>query len=87
MQKVYPEHNWMLWKFKGVPKGFWDSKDNQKNFMDWLYIQLGFKSMQDWYALSIDDLKRHGGNGILLYYRNSPSKVLQYIYPDQYNGL
>src|SRR5690348_3075708 len=29
---IYPEHEWMLWKFGSVPSGYWKQKQNQKQF-------------------------------------------------------
>lgn len=26
LTKLYPEHDWKVWKFKQVPKGFWDNE-------------------------------------------------------------
>src|SRR5690349_10879594 len=51
LQNIYPEHKWMEWRFKIVPQGYWKSIDNQQNFFDWLYHQLGYKLMDQWYTV------------------------------------
>jgi hypothetical protein len=68
------------WKFQRVPRGFWDQKINQRNFLDWLGNQLAFKTVQDFYKLSYHDIERHGGAQILSKFGESPSKMVQNIY-------
>ena len=36
LKTVYPNHNWLIWKFNYLPKGYWDNKDNEIEFMNWL---------------------------------------------------
>jgi len=39
--------------------------------------------MNDWYQVTVDDLQRYGGKGLLsFYYGSSPSRALQSIYPN-----
>ena len=35
-----------------VPKGFWNSKDNQVNYMNWLAKKLDIRSIEDWYRVT-----------------------------------
>ena len=39
LQKVYPKHNWKLWRFKIVPRGYWTKLENQRGFLEWLQSQ------------------------------------------------
>ena len=51
-------------------------------FFDWLYVQLNYKSMCDWYHLTRETIYKHGGQGLLnTYYNSSPSQALQSVYP------
>src|SRR5690349_17541192 len=34
---------------RGTPKGFWTSAHTHRRFFDWLFLQLGFTNMEDWY--------------------------------------
>lgn len=52
LKKVFPEHTWLTWNFKFIPKNHWKSKENQLEFMEWLGGQLNHKTMDDWYSLS-----------------------------------
>src|SRR5690349_8561441 len=62
LQKVYPEHNWMLWRFKVVPTGYWDEiLDNpveSKRLVDWLGEQLHIKGLDDWNRVSLDQMNQ-----------------------------
>jgi hypothetical protein len=49
---IYPEHEWIPWKFAKVPKNFWDSKENQRKFLQYTFTELGLKDMEDWYKVS-----------------------------------
>src|SRR5256885_2308773 len=73
LQSIYPEHNWMLWRFKTVPHGYWEQKENQTEFFDRLYVLLGYKCMDDWYNVTQKDIHKNGGAGVLLDYKGSPS--------------
>lgn len=96
LQAVYPEHNWMLWRFLSVPKdlciqhgqlseSFWTNQKNQRQFFDWLSIQLEYKQMDDWYSVTLESIFTHGSRGckgLLNHYNNSPSAALQAAYPE-----
>src|SRR5258708_7454890 len=76
LHSVYPEHNWILWKFKGVPPGYWGKAGSHKLFFDWLYKALGYKCMDDWYNVTKEDITKNGGGGLLtVCYGGSPSRA------------
>ncbi len=52
MSSVYPEYEWLPWRFSQVTKGFWNDMKNQRNFMDWAGNQLNYKIREDWYKVS-----------------------------------
>lgn len=83
LQFAYPGHEWLPWKFEqSVPVHFWDQKDHQRQFMNWLGNELGFKEMQDWYRVTWKDIQEKGGSGLLDKYRGSPSQLVQTVYPE-----
>jgi len=62
LKAIYPKHNWMLWRFKKVPNGYWqavmkDSKQ-QKEIMDWLGNEHSVKCLKDWYRISIFQIRK-----------------------------
>lgn len=81
LRHLYPEHEWLEWKFQYVGFGFWNNPNNQKNFLDWLGTQLEFKTMEDWHNISNDLILQYGGRGLLAYYNNSSLQMLQSLYP------
>ena len=48
---LFPNHNWLPWKFSQVPKGFWSQIENQKQFIDWLAKELKIEKFEDWYKI------------------------------------
>ena len=61
---VYDTHQWKQSRFNTQP-GYWNNKNNQRNFMDWLGNQLGFKEMDDWYGVTIKQIHENGGVTLL----------------------
>src|SRR5690348_1552221 len=62
LQTVYPKHNWMLWKSKTVPKGYWthfmNDSEEVTRVVDWLNEQLSIKNLDDWYRVSLSQIRR-----------------------------
>src|SRR5689334_21955923 len=57
LKTIYPEYDWMIWRFKRVPKGYWERVGKgvceQKRMLDWLGEQLSIKSLDEWYRVSM----------------------------------
>src|SRR5689334_5535227 len=47
LKKIYPEHNWIPWKFNRAPSGLWKESENHLLFFDWLGEKLGLKQLND----------------------------------------
>jgi hypothetical protein len=79
----YPNSEIYPWTFdENVPKGFWGNTANHRKFYDWLYTKLKLQSMDDWYKVTVEDIAKNGGGGLLTFYNRSPSSALQSIYPE-----
>lgn len=48
LSAMYPNHNWLPWKWDRCPKKFWDDVNNKKKFLDWAGKQLGINEPKDW---------------------------------------
>lgn len=48
---VFDEMEWLAWRFHRVPKSYWDTIDNQRQYLEWLRELLGFTDMEDLYLL------------------------------------
>lgn len=80
LQNVYPHHTFLFWKFENVPR-VWHKMPNQILYFDWLGKQLGYKTLDDWYKVTVEDFRSNGGGSMLTsYYASSPSKALQTVY-------
>ncbi len=51
--QIYPEYKWLPWKFNMMThKIFWNDKNNQKVFLDYVAKELNFMSKEDWYTIT-----------------------------------
>jgi hypothetical protein len=46
---VYPEYDWLPWKFYKLPKNYWQDIKNKRKFVEWVGKQWEIKDMSDWY--------------------------------------
>lgn len=49
---IYPNYEWLPWKFATIPVGYWNSIDNQRKFIIWFQSQRNINEMTDWYTIS-----------------------------------
>jgi hypothetical protein len=82
LTSVYPEHEWLIWKFVHIPKGFFQKQENCKKFFEWLGKKLGVKNFEDWYNISLQDVVKYGGKNLLLFHGGSLRASLAFTYPD-----
>eukprot|EP01114_Cavostelium_apophysatum_P021826 TRINITY_DN7718_c0_g1_i1.p1 TRINITY_DN7718_c0_g1~~TRINITY_DN7718_c0_g1_i1.p1 ORF type:complete len:570 (+),score=80.59 TRINITY_DN7718_c0_g1_i1:26-1735(+) len=82
LASIYPEFSWKMWKFTGssVPKGFWENRDNVRDYMDWLYKELELRSLDDWFAIPKEKLVALGASTVLSRYKGLLA-LLQSLYP------
>ncbi len=52
LSSIYPEHEWLPWKFKKCPSKYWESDINKRKFLEWVGNQLGVKRYEDWYTIT-----------------------------------
>ena len=50
--RVYPNYQWLPWKFTHTSRGYWKDENNVKEYMNWLSEKLNIKTMEDWYNIS-----------------------------------
>ena len=66
-----------------VKRGSWSNVKNHKIYADWLFIKLGYKTMEDWYNIRARIIHKNYGIGLLSYrYKDSPIQFLKGVYPD-----
>ena len=78
LKHIFPEHDWLEFRFSMAPKGYWDSHKNLVRYMDWLGAVLGFMEMDDWYEVRTEDFNTNYGAGAPF----SPSNAVMTAYPE-----
>jgi hypothetical protein len=48
---VYPDYEWLLWKFERPPKNTRKDLNTIKQHVEWLGKKLGIKDYRDWYQI------------------------------------
>jgi len=71
----------MTVNFSKLPFGHWKDTLHHKQLFDKLGETLGYKCLDDWYNVTVEDIITNGGRTLLQdYYNGSPSFALQNIY-------
>lgn len=83
---VYPEYKWEVWKFRKLPNETIQQEISLsdkilKNYIDYLSQKLKIEKLEDWYRVSVIQLERCGGTGLLVKHGGLPS-ILNKIYPE-----
>jgi len=79
---AYPEHKWILGRFKHSPKNIWKDPTNVKDFIEYCAKELQIKHPEEWYRVSREQFAVLGGNNLLSIYGNL-GKLLSVIYPNE----
>lgn len=82
LSSVFPNLSFLPWRFGHSPHRYWEKRENQKQFLNFLYHRLRMRSMDDWYSVSQEDFEKNFGGGLLACYHGSPSQLLRANYPD-----
>lgn len=82
LKALYPEHSWQPHLFKTSPRSYWETnRPAIENFFNFAAEQCGVTSLDDWYRVSLKQLKRLGGFQMIM--RNGGLfTVLSALYPD-----
>ena len=82
LSSIYPHHNWNISKYRSNSNQYFRSIENQREFMDELFIKLKLKSKEDWLKVTKSSIIKKGGFSILSYYSHDFSLLLSSIYPN-----
>jgi hypothetical protein len=53
LSTVFPEYEWLPWKFGVIKRDFWHDVKNQRKFMEFSAKELNIKEMSDWYQVKL----------------------------------
>ena len=85
LSTIYPNYAWEFDFYSSFRSSheYFKRIENQKDFMDYLFVKLKLKSLNDWLQLPKRKIIENGGKSLLnYYYFNNLSKLLITIYPD-----
>ncbi len=83
IRELYPDREWLPWRFRQVYQGYWNPKKNRLAYLKWLGKQLGFKSAIDWLNVRGQDFRnRFGFTLISEYYAGSIEKAVKELFPE-----
>ena len=86
LSTIFPDHIWDFENLKISSKiKYFNSIENQRKFMNNLYLKFGLNSLDDWIQISRRKLLKNRGKVLLVYYyENDIQKLLSSIYPDHH---
>lgn len=63
-----------------LPRGYWNTRQNQKIFLDALALKLNVKQPSDWGKIKTIEILRNGGAALLKKYGTSVYSVVKGVY-------
>ena len=81
---IYPNFPWDFNPFdkqKFSKKYFLENIENQRKFMDYLFIELNLKSIEEFSKIKIFQIRNFGGEKLLKIYKKDLNLLLSTIYP------
>lgn len=78
----FPDYEWLPWKFKAAPNGFWKKPANRIDYMKWLGTQLGYQKWEDWYSITKYAFEGNFGSSLLQYCDGAPSRPVIECFPE-----
>jgi len=82
LSRAFPERQWPAFRFGKVPRGYFDSPERQREFVEYVSNELNIRELDEWYLKSSTDLARFGGVGIPGVSGKSISNLLASVYPN-----
>lgn len=81
IQTLYPEWNWLPWKFNRVADHFWECLKNQRKYLEYL-SQNRIASLRDLYEMSWEQLIHYWTSSVLKQHYNSPAEMVESAFPE-----
>ena len=64
---IFPDHKWLIWKFKAVPNGYWKKRKSKRLHL-LVREKVRYNTMEDWYKVSSADFYNNYGSSLLNVY-------------------
>jgi len=79
----FSDHNFIIWKFKYVPLGFWKSIQSRRRYVEWLGEELGFLTPDAWYSIGKAPFSSNYGSVVLrTYYEDCPPHAIMTLFSE-----
>jgi len=82
VEDTYRDFDWKEWLFKVAPRRYWHDRRNHRTYMQWFGERLGIREPSDWYHVTNQDFRDHGGGAFLLCYDSTVSAAIKAYLPD-----
>ena len=81
LSSVYPDYDWLPWHFQKISANEW--RERAKKFMETVAKELKIATMEDWYNVTREDIKRFKeGNNFLKANKDSLFFLLTCVFPE-----
>lgn len=81
LRTIYPEFTWDHENRRNYPRNYWNNLDNVKHFFKIFEEKHQITKKEDWYRVSIDQIRNSGGLGLLRKYK-SFGNLLSAVFPE-----
>lgn len=84
VRELYPKRTFYPWMFKQVSQGFFQSKTNRIEYLQWLMQKLKFKTDADCRKLTRRHFADHGGAPLFdQHYDGDPANAMRELFPER----
>jgi len=81
VKAMFPDYEFKDWLFTTCPQCYWNDINNVRAYIEWLFKEKKFSSLNDWYSIRTSDFLDNKGNGLLDAYGNTILNILKAVYP------
>ena len=82
LASVYPHHHWDI-NSRNVIRGYWNSLETQRKFMDNLSKKYNISEIKDWECINRYVITENGGARLLDIYKGNIKRLLTTLYPTE----
>eukprot|EP01114_Cavostelium_apophysatum_P017812 TRINITY_DN5375_c0_g1_i1.p1 TRINITY_DN5375_c0_g1~~TRINITY_DN5375_c0_g1_i1.p1 ORF type:complete len:517 (-),score=158.27 TRINITY_DN5375_c0_g1_i1:2205-3755(-) len=83
LRKLYPHHDWQIWRFHQVPIQVWRDKELQTRFFRWIAGEMQFTNLEDWHRMNLTDVVSRGGKVLMKeLYQDNLWNAFSSLFPD-----
>jgi len=81
VRAIFPEYNFLEWKFKNISHGYFDKPENKILYLKWVGEKYNLKTVNDWYKIKKEMFLKPGGKGLVIL--DSFEDILKLMFPTQ----